>query len=155
MVDNLRRRMTPPSLRWGPRMSADCGTLAGSFPTARAKISNSVFYLPNCDRRSSKARRYRSCVRDILAVMDVSEAELSGVERDQVRDLAQNQLQLDDLQAETFVENQLLEKVSLANAIKSLTNTISRQRWQLGIGKRRRQKLTPEDALSYAQGGQR
>jgi hypothetical protein len=132
-------------------MSADCATIARVFPTARAKITNSVFYLPNCDGRSSRARRYRACVRDILAVMEVSEAELRGVERDQVRDLAQNQLQLDDLQAEAFAESRLLEKVSLANAIKSLTNTISRQRWQLGIGRRRRQTLTPEDALDYAE----
>ena len=130
-------------------MSADCASIARVFPTARAKITNSVFYLPNCDGRSSRARRYRACVRDILAVMEVSEAELRGVERDQVRDLAQNQLQLDYLQAEAFAESRLLEKVSLANAIKSLTNTISRQRWQRPL---RSQHLKPAPRRRWRRG---
>jgi hypothetical protein len=107
--------------------------------------------LPNVDGRSALARRYRTICRDVLEAMGVTETGLTGLQRDQVRELAQNQVELDDLQTKAFVEVGFTEKVTLTDSIKALTNTIARQRWQLGINPRRRQDLGPtEDPLDYA-----
>jgi hypothetical protein len=107
-------------------MHADCAALVGSFPAARAKISNSLYVLPEVDGRSAVARRYRAICGDVLQAMGVTESELTG------------------LYVIKFASPE-------PTAIKFLTNTINRQRWNLGIGRRKRQDLGPtENPLDYA-----
>jgi hypothetical protein len=57
----------------------------GSFPAARAKISNNLFTLPGHDGRSATAPRYRDVVRGILRDLGVDQHKLSDAAKLQIR----------------------------------------------------------------------
>jgi hypothetical protein len=122
-------------------------SLRAIHPKARAKVSNDLFLLPGTDNRSVAARRYRDTIRAALADMGKPDAELTESEREQLRTLGLLTVRLDVMQ-ERALSEAADNEVELG--IVRLANTISRQRWQLGIGRRRRGDLGPADPLPYA-----
>src|SRR5262245_39705305 len=107
-------------------------------PYARARASNDLLALPGVDGRSSQARRYRDLVLGFLKALGLSaKDDIDDVLRELIRSTATFQLQLDDLNARQLAE----PKADLAQAIKALANTINRQRWMLGLGRRKRPDL--------------
>jgi hypothetical protein len=124
-------------------MDADCAALAGTYPSARAKISNDLFALPGHDGRSALARRYRDLVRGILDDMGLAPGDPPPPStRETIRTLALLQLRLDKMQARSLARD-VGSKTELS--IVRTTNTITRLRWALGIGRRKRQDLGPID----------
>jgi hypothetical protein len=122
-------------------------SLRAVHPKARAKVSNDLFLLPGTDNRSVAARRYRDTIRAAIFDLGRPEAELSESEREQLRTLGLLTIRLDAMQ-ERALSEAANNEVELG--IVRLANTLARQRWQLGIGRRRRQDLTPSDALTHA-----
>jgi hypothetical protein len=115
----------------------------------RSKLSNSLFAVHGLSGNSKAGRRFRDVCKAALVELGVSEAELSELQRDQVRSLALLQLRLDDLQAEAFNGK---ASSDLDLAIVRVSNSIARARWMLGIGPRRRQDLGPTDLGQYLEG---
>jgi hypothetical protein len=113
----------------------------------RSRLSNSIFRLPGLNGNSRAGRRHRDAIKAALADIGKAERELSETEREQVRTLGLLTLRLDALQ-ERGLSGEVNNELELG--IVRLTNSLARLRWQLGIGKRRRNTLAPEDPLDYA-----
>jgi hypothetical protein len=118
----------------------------------RSRVSNDLLHLPGFHGNSAIGRRYRTLVRGTLEAMGFGATdEIGEMTREQIRTAALLQIQLDGLQARA-----LAGETGLDAETSKLANTISRLRWQLGIARRKRSTLTPEDLGQYiAKGGSR
>jgi hypothetical protein len=129
-------------------MDIDCATLVGTFPAARAKVSNNLYALPGFDGRSSIARRYRDVVRGLLADLGIGERELSEASKLQLRMAGLLQVRVERLQQRALSGEASFDlEFNLTRA----QNGLARALRSLGLGHRRkRQTLSPEDPLTYA-----
>jgi hypothetical protein len=112
-------------------------------PKLRAKASNSLFAFPGRGT-SSSARRYRDLVVGLLKDMGVAEGELTESLKLQIRNTALLAVQIELTQAEAMSG----KPVDLLALVRQ-QNSLARQLWQLGLGRRRRQGLgNPLDYLT-------
>jgi hypothetical protein len=113
-------------------MDTDCTALVGSFPAARAKISNDLYRLDGFDGRSSVARRYRDVVRGLLADMGADEDQLTATAKVQVRTPGLLAIQVERLQHRAL-SGETIDGLDLTRK----QNTLNRLLWALGIGRRK------------------
>jgi hypothetical protein len=126
-------------------LDADCAAPVGSFPAARAKISNDLFTLPGHDGRSATARRYRDVVRGMLLDLNVDQDDLSSTAKMQVRTAASLAVQIEQSQTQALNG----KDVDLFHLVR-MQNSLARTLWMLGIGKRKRPDLG-QNPLDYAE----
>jgi hypothetical protein len=120
--------------------------VAPRSPRHRARTTNDPFRLTNVDGRSAVARRFKDVVRQTIEALGVPAAELSPVTTEQVRAVGLLTIRLEALQ-ERALTGEVSNEIELA--IVRVTNSLARTRWQLGLGKRRRQDLGQTDLATY------
>jgi hypothetical protein len=120
--------------------------------TLNTKACNDWLALDGVDNRTGFARRFRDLA--VRLVRDLGLDDLDAVGDSiklQIRSAALLAVQVEQLQAQTARG----DDVDLSLLVK-MQNSLARSLWALGLGKRKRQDLTPADALQAAarhQGG--
>jgi hypothetical protein len=126
-------------------MQAERLAKAGTPYTLKAKSSNNWLALEGVDNRTVFARRFRDLVEGMSRDLGIAEIDLGDSLKLQIRNAALLGVQFEQAQARALRG----EPVEML-AIIRMQNSLARALWALGLGKRRRKTLTPEDPLDYA-----
>lgn len=144
-ITSVDRRRDPK----GNRPEMDCASHVERARTdarkLKAKASNSIFAFPG-NGRTAAARRYRDLVAGMLKDLAVAEQDLGDSAKLQLRNTALLAVTIEQAQADAM-RGKPVDMIWLLRA----HGVLGRKLWALGLGKRRRKTLTPEDALDVAQ----
>ena len=145
MLEKLRRRMTPLALKMEPEMHAEAVPIERP-QKLKTKAGNDWLVLDGIDNRTSFARRFKDVAEGLFRDLGIAADGLTDSLKLQIRNAAQLVVQIEQSQAQA-ASGKPVDTLALVR----MQNSLARALWSLGLGRRRRMTLTPEDALDYAQ----
>ncbi len=107
----------------------------------RARATNSIFAFPG-NGRTAEARRFKDVLGGLLRDLGKSEADLSDTMKVQLRNTALLTVQVEQLHERVMAG----EPADVIDLLVRQQGLLNRMHWMLGLSRRKRNTLTPEDA---------
>jgi hypothetical protein len=109
----------------------------------KTRAGNDWLTLDGVDKRSSYHRRFVDVALGLVRDLGLADSDLTNSLKLKIRSAALTVCNIEVLQAK-LARGEQADLLALTR----MQNSLDRKLWGLGIGQRRRQSLTPEDALT-------